>query len=100
MKKIVFAVVSLALAASCGSDHKKETISNYVQYVWKRQPGEITFNKMEEVRSITGKDSIEMLIKEYAKGMKPTPTFDTIVSRIEKDLDYNSRLFAETNLSI
>jgi hypothetical protein len=55
---------------------------------------------MEDVRSISGKDSIDLLIKEYAKGITPQPTLDTILSRIEKDIAYNSRLLDKTKSRI
>jgi len=88
------------LVTSCNRDHKKETISSYVHYVWKRQPGEIEIKKMEDLRSITGKDSIDLLIKEYANGITPQPSLDTILSRIGKDIDYNSKLLAKTKQRI
>jgi hypothetical protein len=55
---------------------------------------------MEDVRSILGKDSIDLLIKEYAKGINPQPTLDTILSRIDKDIDYNSKLLTKTKQRI
>ncbi|HTH57073.1 MAG TPA: hypothetical protein VL728_13580 [Cyclobacteriaceae bacterium] len=89
------------LVISCNrGDHKKETISGYVHYVWKRQPGEIEIKKMEDIQSITGKDSIDLLIKEYAKGITPQPTLDSILSNIDKDIAYNSNLLARTNQRI
>lgn len=93
-------VIVLYLATSCHRDHKKETISSYVHYVWKRQPGEIDIKKMEDIRSITGKDSIDLLIKEYAKGIRPQPSLDTILSHIDNDIAYNSNLLAKTNQRI
>ena len=96
----ILLIIAIFIAVSCNRDHKKETISNYVHYVWKRQPGEIDIKKMEDLKSITGKDSIDLLIKEYAKGINPQPSLDTILSHINKDIDYNSKFLAKTKQHI
>ncbi len=100
VKRILRVIIVIALTSSCSRDHKKETISNYVHYVWKRQPGEITINKMEDIKSITGIDSITLLINEYAKNIQPLPSLDTILNHIEKDIEYNSNLLTKTNQRI
>jgi len=99
--RILLIFLLLFIVASCSrGDHKRETISQYIHYVWKRQPDEIEIKKMEDIQSITGKDSIDLLIKEYAKGITPQPTLDTILSNIEKDIVYNSNLLAKTKQRI
>ena|SRR5258708_2183259 len=100
IKRFTWIVAITLIATSCNRDHKKETISNYVHYVWKRQPGEITINKMDDIKSITGKDSIDLLINEYAKNIQPLPSLDTILNHIEKDIAYNSNLLTKTNQRI
>lgn len=99
MRILPFMVI-LVIVMACNRDRKKETISNYLHYIWKRQPGEIDIKKMEDLKSITGKDSIDLLIKEYAKGINPQPSVDTILSRIGKDIDYNSKFLVKTNQHI
>lgn len=99
--RLLSILVILFIVSSCNrGDHKKETISEYVHYVWKRQPGEIEIKKMEDIQSITGKDSIDLLIKEYAKGVTPQPSLDTVLSNIDKDIAYNSNLLAKTKQRI
>lgn len=93
---LIFALVM----GSCNRDHKKEAISNYLNYVWKRQPGEIEIKKLENTRLILGKDSIDLLIGEYAKGINPLPSLDTILNRIENDITYNSNLLAKVKQRI
>ncbi|MBI1770624.1 MAG: hypothetical protein HYR67_19825 [Bacteroidetes bacterium] len=100
LNKIAWAIFITAIVTSCNRDHKKETISNYVYYVWKRQPGEIEIQKLEDIKSITGKDSINLLIREYATNINPPPPLDTILNHIGKDIDYNSRLLIKTNQRI
>jgi hypothetical protein len=96
----IIALITILVVVSCNNDHKKETISNYVHYVWRRQPSEIDIKKIEDLQPIKGKDSIDLLIKEYAKNINPLPSLDTIVSRIERDIDYNSKLVVKTNRNI
>lgn len=100
LKKTVWAIGIIAVTTSCNRDHKKETISNYVHYVWKRQPGEIDIKKLEDVKSITAKDSIDLIVKEYAKNINPPPPLDTILNHLDKDIEYNSNLLTKTNARI
>ena len=96
MKKIRWIVIIFALG-SCNGDHKKETISKYIHYIWKRQSGEIEINQLKEIKSITGKDSVEILIDEYTKDIHPTPPLDTILAHINNDIEYNSNLLTQAN---
>lgn len=100
MRTLCITLILFVVTACSRGDHKKETISQYVHYVWKRQPGEIEIKKMEDIQSITGKDSIDLLIKEYAKGITPQPSLDSVLSNIDKDIAYNSNLLAKTKQRI
>jgi hypothetical protein len=100
ISRIISIAFILIVAVSCRRDHKKETISNYAQYIWKRLPEEVDIKKMEDVKSITGKDSVDLLIKEYAEGVAPLPSFDTVINRIAKDITYNSNFLAKINISL
>ena len=101
MKRIFFACLLIFALVSCNRDRKRETITNYINIIWKiRSAEELHLSKLEEIKTITGKDSIDMLIKEYSKGTNQTPTLDTILANIKKDMTYDSNLLAKTNRKI
>ena len=100
MKKLLTALL-ISLAASCNRDYKRETITNYIRVIWRvRSDDEFSLTKIEETRSIIGKDSIEILIKEYVKGTDPLPPLDTVLVNIDKDIAYNSSLLNKTSRKI
>ena len=101
MKRFFLACLLVFVMQCCNRDHKRETITSYIHFIWKiRSDEELHLSKLEEIKIITGKDSIDMLIKEYSKGATQTPTFDTLLSNIKKDMTYDSNLLAKTNRRI
>jgi len=101
MRSFLGVVILIFAITSCNRDRKKETISNYIRIIWKiRSPEEFTLTKIQETKSITGKDSLEILMREYSKGTDRVLPLDTIFANIEKDLIYNSNLLNKTTHKI
>ena len=101
MRCFLVTFILAATVSSCNSDRKKETITNYLHYVWKiGAPGELIITRIEEINSITGKDSLDILLVEYSKGAASVLPLDTILINIEKDLAYNSNLLNKTKRRI
>ncbi len=101
MRSFLVAVILILAITSCNRDRKKETISNYIRIIWKiRSEEEFTLTKVEEIKSIAGKDSLEILMREYSKGTDRVLPLDTIFANIEKDLAYNSNLLNKTTRRI
>ncbi|HEV8515541.1 MAG TPA: hypothetical protein VGQ59_19795 [Cyclobacteriaceae bacterium] len=55
---------------------------------------------LEETGTIKGKDSLEILIKEYSQGNKNIISTDTVIANYEKDEIYNSNLLEKTKAKI
>src|SRR6185369_3952433 len=86
---------------SCNSDRKKETISNYVRYIWRiNSDNRYEMLTLEETGTIKRKDSLEILIKEYSQGNKNIISTDTVIANYEKDEIYNSNLLEKTKAKI
>jgi hypothetical protein len=89
------------LVVACNSDHKKETVSNYVRIIWNiKSDDRFELLKLETADTITAKDSLELLVKEYTEGAKVIPPVDSILSGFEKDDVYNSNLLKKTIVKI
>jgi|GEM_PF-2796762 len=100
MKSAAYSILFLILI-SCNSDHKKETISNYVRYIWRiKSDSRFELLKVEETGTIRGKDSLEILVKQFSQGEKNTPTVDSLLADYEKDELYNSNLVKKTQSKI
>ena len=100
MKSVIALFLFLALL-SCSSDHKKETISNYVRYIWKiNSDHRFELLRLEETGTIRGKDSLEILVKQFSQGEKTIPTADSLIADYEKDELYNSNLLEKTKVKI
>lgn len=85
----------------CQTDHKKETISNYVRYIWRiNSDNRLTLLAVEEAGAILGKDSLEILIKQFSQGGTSTSTADSMIANYEKDDLYNSNLLRKTEAKI
>lgn len=100
MKSAIPSLLFLILI-SCNSDRKKETISNYVRYIWRiNSDNRYEMLTLEETGTIKGKDSLEILIKEYSQGNKNIISTDTVIANYEKDEIYNSNLLEKTKAKI
>ena len=100
MKNTLALLLLIFVAMSCHRDRKKETISNYVRAIWRiRSDAEFNLTKMEEVKTITAKDSLEILMKEYTTDSTQLP-LDTILAHIGEDIAYNTRLLAKATRKI
>jgi hypothetical protein len=86
---------------SCDKDHKKEAISNYVKYIWRiNSDNRYELLTLTERGTITGKDSLDILVKQYSQGEKVIPTPDSLIASYEKDEVYNSNLLEKTKVKI
>jgi hypothetical protein len=100
MKNSVF-VLSFLIAVSCSSDHKKETVSNYVRYIWRiNSDNRFELLKLEEMGTVKGRDSLAILVKQYSQGEKSIPSIDSVMANYEKDEIYNSNLLEKTKVKI
>lgn len=100
MKNIIPALLLLTVV-SCSTDRKKETISNYVRYIWRiNSDNRFELLTLEETGAIMGKDSLEILIKEYSQGNKSIVSTDSVIANYEKDEIYNSNLLEKTKVKI
>jgi len=100
MKSIIPTLLLLMLF-SCSSDHKKETVSNYVKYIWRiNSDNRFELLILEETGTIKGKDSLEILMNEYSQGNKNIASIDTMIANYEKDEIYNSNLLEKTKAKI
>jgi hypothetical protein len=100
MKCIIPTLLLLTLI-SCNTDRKNETISNYVKYIWRiKADNRFELLTLEETGTINGKDSLEILIKEYNKGSKNIAISDSVIANYEKDEIYNSNLLEKTKVKI
>ena len=100
MKSAILPFLFLALTG-CSADHKKETISNYLRFIWKINSA----NRMEllatkETATIHGKDSLAILVRLFSHEEKTIPTADTLIANYEKDELYNSNLLKKTDVKI
>lgn len=104
MKKLTLQVAAFLLGLlvmSCAKDRKEETISNYVRYMWKVPADQtVPLLKLVKVKDVVGKDSLELAIHEYWKDASPAPSVDTLLSRIEKDIAYNTNMVQKTQQRI
>jgi hypothetical protein len=99
MKNIISAFLLLAMI-SCNSDRKKETISSYLKYIWRiNSDNRFEVLSLEETGTIQGKDSLEILMKEYSKSENMANS-DSVISNYEKDEIYNSNLLEKTKTKI
>lgn len=99
MKKPISFLLPLAFIAvlSCSSDRKKETVTNYLRIILNAKTDEkFTLVKLEQVDTITAKDSLEILVKEYSQGAKMVSTPDSLIATYEKDDVYNANLLTKT----
>lgn len=100
MKNIILALLLLTLI-SCNSDRKKETVSNYLKYIWRiNSDNRFELLSVEETGTVNGKDSLEMLLKEYSQGNKNISNPDSVIAYYEKDEIYNSNLLEKTKVKI
>jgi hypothetical protein len=89
------------LLISCNSDHRKETISNYAKFIWRiKTDDRFELKDLEEKGTITGKDSLAILVKQYSQGEKTIPGPDSLIADYEKDEIYNSNLLEKTKVKI
>lgn len=97
-KPISFFLPLVFLAAlSCSTDRKKETVTNYLRIILNAKTDEkFTLVKLEQVDTITAKDSLEVLVKEYSQGAKTLPSPDSLIATYEKDDVYNANLLTKT----
>src|SRR5882672_4202027 len=96
MKSVIFSLFFLTLI-SCNTDRKKETISNYVRYIWRiNSDNRFELQTLAESGTIKGKDSLEILVKQFSQGEKNTPNVDSLIADYEKDELYNSNLLEKT----
>ncbi|MBS1507616.1 MAG: hypothetical protein JSS79_13315 [Bacteroidetes bacterium] len=99
MKKLISFLLSILflVAISCSSDRKKETVTNYLRIILNAKTDDkFELVKLEQLDTITAKDSLEILIKEYSQGAKTVPTPDSMIATYEKDDAYNANLLAKT----
>ena len=100
MKSTIPIFLALVLLG-CSADHKKETISNYVRYIWRiNADNRMALLTLEETALISGKDSLDILVNQFSLGEKNIPTADTLIANYEKDDLYNSNLLKKTELKI
>lgn len=100
MKNIVPALLLLALV-SCNSDRKEETVSNYLKYIWRiKSDNRFEILTLDETGTIIGKDSLEILVKEYSQGNKDVLNPDSVIAYYEKDELYNANLLEKTKTKI
>jgi len=100
MKSAALSIPFLILI-SCSSVHKKETISNYVRYIWRiKSDNRFELLKVEETGAIRGKDSLEILVKQFSQGDKNILSPDSLIADYEKDELYNSNLLEKTKVKI
>lgn len=100
MKNIVPALLLLALV-SCNSDRKEETVSNYLKYIWRiKSDNRLEILTLDETGTIIGKDSLEILVKEYSQGNKDVLNPDSVIAYYEKDELYNANLLEKTKTKI
>jgi len=100
MKSAIPAFLLLVLF-SCTKDRKKEAISNYVRYIWRiNTDNRMELLSLEETAAIKGKDSLEILVKQFSEGEKSIPVADTLLANYEKDDLYNSSLLKRTEAKI
>jgi len=100
MKSVIFSLFFLTLI-SCNTDRKKETISNYVRYIWRiNSDNRFELQTLAESGTIKGKDSLEILVKQFSQGEKNTPNVDSLIADYEKDELYNSNLLEKTKVKI
>jgi predicted house-cleaning noncanonical NTP pyrophosphatase (MazG superfamily) len=103
MKKLISFVLPVVFLAvfSCNSDRKKETVTNYIRVIWNvKSDDKFELVKLEEVDTITAKDSLDLLVKEYSEGAKILPAPDSLIANYEKDDVYNSNLLTKTMAKI
>jgi len=55
---------------------------------------------LAESGTIKGKDSLEILVKQFSQGEKNTPNVDSLIADYEKDELYNSNLLEKTKVKI
>ena len=99
MKKPISLLLPIAflIIISCNPDRKKETVTNYIRVIWNvKSDNKFELVKLEEVDTITAKDSLEILVKEYSQGAKQLPPADSLIANYEKDDVYNSNLLTKT----
>ena len=100
MKSAIPSLLFLTLI-SCNTDHKKETISTYVRYIWKiNSDNRLELRTLEETGTIRGKDSLEILVRQFSQGEKTIPSADSLIADYEKDELYNSNLLEKTKVKI
>jgi len=100
MKNIVPALLLLALV-SCNSDRKEETVSNYLKYIWRiKSDNRFEILTLDETGTVIGKDSLEILVKEYSQGNKDVLNPDSVIAYYEKDELYNANLLEKTKTKI
>jgi hypothetical protein len=100
MKNIIPALLLLTLI-SCNPDRKKETVSNYLKYIWRiNSDDRFHLITLETTGVINGKDSLEILIKKYSQCNKNIASSDSVIANYEKDELYNSNLLEKTKVKI
>jgi len=100
MKSAISFLLFLVLI-SCNNDRKKETISNYLRYIWKIDSDKrFDLLALQETGTIRGKDSLEILVKQFSQGEKNIPTPDSLISDYDKDELYNVNLLKKTEAKI
>ena len=100
MKNIVPALLLLTLV-SCNSDRKEETVSNYLKYIWRiKSDNRFEILTLDETGTVIGKDSLEILVKEYSQGNKDVLNPDSVIAYYEKDELYNANLLEKTKTKI
>jgi len=100
MKSILPAFLLLALV-SCNTDREKETISNYVRFIWRvKSDSRFELKELRETGTIKGKDSLEILFKQFSQGEKKAYSADSLIADYEKDELYNSNLLKKTEAKI
>src|SRR6478609_2384434 len=100
MKNIVSTLLLLTFV-SCHSDRKEETVSNYLKYIWRiRSDSRFEILTLDETGTIIGKDSLEILVKEYSQGNKDVLNPDSVIAYYEKDELYNANLLEKTKTKI
>jgi len=101
MKTLPPLLLLTLLLISCNSDRKKETISNYIRYIWKINADKrYDLLALEEKKAITAQDSLEILIKKFTEGEKEQPSADSLIADYKKDELYNSNLLTKTKVKI
>jgi hypothetical protein len=100
MKSIISAFLILTFVA-CSTDRKRETISNYVKFIWRiKSDSRLELQALMETGTINGKDSLAIFVKQYSQGGKSIPSADSVIANYEKDEVYNSNLLSKTEAKI